>query len=57
MKAVIMVGLPSSGKSTYSKELGIRIISKDIIREAFPTMKEPDVRKLETQEIKDCALL
>lgn len=59
MKAFIMVWIPGSGKSTKAEELSrlnnAQIISKDVIREMYPDMKEDDVRKKENELIWDAA--
>lgn len=54
MLAIIMKGLPWSGKSTRAEEQEwFIIISKDKIRKAYPELNEEDVHKLQTKLIED----
>lgn len=48
----LMVGIPGSGKSTYAKELGCRIVCPDTIRETH-RIGSPEAFAITRQQIKE----
>ncbi len=54
MKAILMKGLPASGKSTRAeKQEWYIVISKDKIRKSYPNLSEKDVHKFQIKLITD----